>query len=388
MAKWQQVTSSTLPTLLAASTFLSLHGVVCAYPSRAVLHSVLPWTRRRAKTLFAERSKIFVVSENFSDAMRDGKIGFARENSKYLLATGSGSSATGSYGWGITDMKALFDLLPQELQQDIIPTRGEWKVNAVLTSETADLLRRFEPQKWAREVSEKGGASLGGFKVINLLWIQVLVLDISIQFYLYGRWDFRPIEAAQRDVTWKDLASQGKIEGDMVSKVMDTLFYDETWGRSESEVVRSIVKAWRPQDTEAEYAHAAHAQQPDVVTLNSDEEEDESSGSEEESESDEEEGGNHRDHPNGNTHEPADETGLTDWASLAPKLQDWPLAKHLEQNQNVFPGHRSNITKARCRRLAHLLELRAIFVISLLFMHPDSSDIYMTEGEDIEMPIA
>lgn len=42
MAKWQAETMSRIPTIVAASTFISVHSVTCAYPSRALLYPILP----------------------------------------------------------------------------------------------------------------------------------------------------------------------------------------------------------------------------------------------------------------------------------------------------------------------------------------------------------
>jgi hypothetical protein len=80
--------------------------------------------------------------------------------------------------------------------------------------------------------------------------------------------------------------------------------------------------------------------------------------------------------------------GPDDWDQLPGQYEDWNLAKHLEKNRDVLPGPRDKKKRAKCQRLADLLELRAIFVLAFLFMHPDSSDVYLTEGEDVEMPMA
>jgi hypothetical protein len=76
-----------------------------------------------------------------------------------------------------------------------------------------------------------------------------------------------------------------------------------------------------------------------------------------------------------------------DMPNDAPR--DWPLKEALERYSGLtFGTENVEARKVKFRKLADLLELRALFVIAFFMLHPDSTDVYSSEGEDIEMPIA
>ncbi|KAJ2897709.1 hypothetical protein MKZ38_004486 [Zalerion maritima] len=79
------------------------------------------------------------------------------------------------------------------------------------------------------------------------------------------------------------------------------------------------------------------------------------------------------------THEEGEPTG---------QVQYWDLSGELDRNQEVFSGLEPEVRKEKCDKLAQILELRTIFTLAFLYLHPDSSDVYMMQGEHVGMPIA
>lgn len=71
------------------------------------------------------------------------------------------------------------------------------------------------------------------------------------------------------------------------------------------------------------------------------------------------------------------------------ETKEWQLGEALRNYSGLtFGTDDEQIRNQKFQRLADLLELRALFMIALLVLHPDSSDTYSIEGEDIEMPMA
>jgi hypothetical protein len=339
MARWQAETGNKVPTLYAAACFLTFHGVTCAFPSRVLLQPFLPWVRRRAKALYNKRPHPYIRSMELNKAIYERKVKFARPSSDYLMSTGEEVNPNGIYGWGIADMRKLYDLIPEALQRELVesvPGVNTAKANAVLSPDTLTVLRKFELEKWRRYTEESELCAGTGFKAINLLWIQVVLLDIAIQFLIRGGWSFRSRPLVHHD---NDEDNERKL---------NERLYNETWGEKEAQAAASVVDAWRPGDV-------GQIENPADVIL----------GDFSDSEDDD-----------------------PDWTGLGGQLRDWDLAGALENNPYVFQGLSVATRKNNCQRLAELLELRAIFLIALLYMHPDSSDVYVIERQDIEMPMA
>ncbi|KAG7406357.1 hypothetical protein Forpe1208_v013582 [Fusarium oxysporum f. sp. rapae] len=363
-ARWQSKTGSKMPTIYVAATFTNIHAVVCGFPSRSLLLPFVPWVRRRAQFLLSKSPRCTVVSSKLSRAMTSGGLLFARETSDYLMSFSTGASDVGTYGWGITRMYDIFKAMPEEVQRDLVPDEGVWEVNALLIPETARLLMDFNIDAWASSIVEANQTLLISFKAINCLWIQIIVLDIAIQFFLHGHWGFEPVEDPKDQIAKKDfikLLRSSKRAREEAPKPQYDPFYNETWGRKEAFVVQGIVRAWRQpglRETEEELAI--------------------------------DEARNH-----GQFAGDDDDLGDTpDWKKLGLDLRDWDLGEELIKDKAIqfeddgaSRGRRNR--DAMCRRLADLLELRAVFVFAFLLLHPDSSDIYDStrKEDDIEMPI-
>lgn len=357
IARWHAKAGSNMPTIYVAASFMAIHGVVTAFPTRSLLLPFIPWVRRRAKILYNKTLTPFRVFNELSKAMTEGSLLFARETSNYLMSTGIGASDGGLYGWGLTKMRDLYDAVPIEIQRAIVPDEQQWAVNAILTPDTAKLLKTFEPDKWSASIREANETELISFKAINCLWIQILVLDIAIQFYIRGHWGFEPMRNAKEESEMERLVSN--LEAENFAEIVRVYnpYFNESWGLKEAAIVSGIVRAWRPPNL---------LETPDEVTLDADIED----GDDFEDE-------------------------VQDWKKLDLHVRDWDLSQALYEEPSINfgddPASRAGLNRTdMCSRLAELLELRAIFVVAYLFLHPDSSDIYesIRKEEDIEMPMA
>jgi hypothetical protein len=66
---------------------------------------------------------------------------------------------------------------------------------------------------------------------------------------------------------------------------------------------------------------------------------------------------------------------------------EWDLAGSLRNQPKLFDDVGAVEREAKVQKLASLLQLRALFVIALFLLMPDSSDVYLANGERVEMPM-
>lgn len=353
-----------MPTIYVAACFTNIHGVVCGFPSRSLLLPFIPWVRRRAHLLLTKKPSCALVSSNLSRAMTKGSLPFARETSNYLMSTHVGASQLGTYGWGITRMHDLYKSMPEDVQRDVVPNENVWEVNAVLIPETVRLLKNFNIDAWAASILEANQTLLISFNAVNCLWIQIIVLDVAIQFFLHGHWGFEPMENprdAEAAAAFVRMLRSGTPADKGTPGPQYDPYYFESWGREEAAVVQGIVRAWR---------QPGLLETDDEIALDQARNSDQLGGDD------------------------GDLEGTPDWQQLGLELRDWDLGEALIAERAIqfgdqgAPNAPSNRNAMR-RRLAELLELRAVFVFAFLLMHPDSSDIYDSarKEEDIEMPM-
>jgi hypothetical protein len=66
---------------------------------------------------------------------------------------------------------------------------------------------------------------------------------------------------------------------------------------------------------------------------------------------------------------------------------EWDLAGSLRKQEDLFSDLTDEKREAKVQKLASLLQLRSLFVIALFMLMPDSSDVYLADGERVEMPM-
>jgi hypothetical protein len=226
LAEWQFYTGRTVPTIFVVSTMCSLHSVTCGFPSRAVLYNFVPWFRFRARKLYdrnlaAQQSKqptIFFESSNLIIEMFRDAIGFARSNSHFLMSD-KGGSDSGQYCWGTDYMKSYFDICPSVLQAEILYNQ---KAHAVLTRDIVAILKHFEVEGWLEYYTHSQQGSFSNLRPLNLLWTQIIILDIAIQYIIRDGWGIPDIDRDDPDSV-----------------------FNEGWQQQEANVAFAITKSWR-----------------------------------------------------------------------------------------------------------------------------------------------
>ncbi|KAI9803567.1 MAG: hypothetical protein M1825_001910 [Sarcosagium campestre] len=413
--KWQEEFQKRVPTVFAAASFVNLHGVICGYPARSLLYPFSWWFEHRAKFVHDHHESSFVVSKTALQAVIHGKLSWARETSHLLMSTDVGKTLGGVYGWGVSSMEELFLGCPIELQQEFIIRDGDdVDVNIILVPETVDLLESFHPNDWIGVIEAKQAATRIRYRALNLLWIQVLFLDISIQFLIRSGW------------TPSRLVAPTEFRGQRAK--MGNLDDDFIWSVDDAGVIGAITQAWNlpsadHDDDDAEKKRDSGQDQSSTVAGEGDsptEHKQEQPPPEQAVQDKEkipavvvEEGtepsikdGDEKlkgeihaferefeaEASPGETSSARTEAGKSTAGTSSSGTRttpwEWDLVESLEKHSGLTFGTNDMAKRrAKFRKLALLLELRALFMIAFLWTHPDSTDVFVLESAGIEMPM-
>jgi hypothetical protein len=311
------------------------------------------WFSIRATSIRSRLKSSLVISKDLYRAVVDGSLMFAREQSNYLLSVNIGTYEDGSFGWLVSNMRDIYDACPEAVKdQIIVSNEGTVNVNAVLMPVTIALLENFSPREWEKTTAQQA-VPIGAFRVLNLVWIQILILDIAIQYSIRGGWRTAPTAAP--------------VKG--VSAV-------RPWGTQEIGVIGAIAKSWEIETKKEEENQGKEnvANEPQNKNA-SDETQDKQNTSDETQ--------------NNNTLNKMEDKGSPSDETAEPLTPiPWDLDSSLREHSNLtFPGAHEQY-HAKFQQLADLLELRGLFTIAFMFLCPDSSDVYGAEGSDLEIPIA
>jgi hypothetical protein len=156
---------------------------------------------------------------------------FLRANDIFWLTYNyAGLSKEGSHhlGWIYKEIKQVYDCCEKDIQNEIIErdTNGDYngEVNAVLFPETLMLLSDFDPKGWALRFEHIVSMSPLKYRPANMLWAQVLLLDVAIHYLVrkgwreedapsFKVWNKETIAVVQAVVeSWKDGPTSGHRE--------------------------------------------------------------------------------------------------------------------------------------------------------------------------------
>lgn len=259
------------------------------------------------------------------------------------------------WSWMFDEIKEVFDTL-HEQEQDKIIVREDGKhtgdVNIVLFSDCDSLLHNFKPRDWSAKIERIISLSMVKYRPINMVWAQILILDVAIHFLVRGGW------------------YEGPAEGYNVAT-------DEV-----AAVVAAVVDSWQGANTET--AEPETSVVPLAAISNP---ADEKQGHKREGK-ESQKGTVHGSvaAEAAGQHAPGTDGRHQHARQVEPEIV-WDLFSSLEKQPNLFRGLESEVRQERLRKLANLLQLRTIFYAAFLMLNPDSSDVYRAESSSAEMPI-
>jgi hypothetical protein len=324
---WQEKNYLTIPTIFALGCFAGTPSMVSGFPGNVFIHPFMATARVIAKELAQRESKTFKKSELLQNTLTHGKIRYVDELSTMLMSRKDrGLTADGVVSWGFSPMGQIFDVLPRDLQDEILGSEEEneglgarnWTFENIITSARikADditvlimpgahaMLTEFQPREWMAEMSRRDlSTAVMSWTPQAFIWCQLTIIDLSIYLLILGCYYDTDLKKTEKPRTRQD---------------------EEKWETNELKILRSIIKSRELNKGEAD-----------------------------------------------------DEKGDTPYA--------WNLFSALKTHSEIpTEGERA---EKRLRKLSDALTLRCLFYIAFLMINPDSSDVFLARHSKVEMPM-
>lgn len=241
---------------------------------------------------------------------------------------------TGWTGWDHGEIATIYWSCSDNVQKQIIPrlpneynTLGEPEI--VLFPETASLLEKFQVREWDTDLKRILIFSPNSYSPKSMIWAQIMILDVGIHYLIHGRWpegDFKKHKE-------RSLAVMSAIKNAWIRATKCNWDLVSTIGAEN-------VLTFKPRP--ATPPANPNPANPDLANLN-----------------------------------------LVNPNPVNPNTVN-PNTVNLNP---VKPNLGDQIREGRVRKLANMLELRAIFYLAFLIIGPDSSDVYRTRDSKVEVAI-
>jgi hypothetical protein len=187
--EWRLSHRLPMPTILTLMYILPLPSVATPFPHDILLPYVPVLAvilKKRAEDILA-RADVFVSAE-LQTALEEGSVMFHLETSDYTMCRDTNATAFGQRSWAQTAYQNLHADMPELLREKILPAGvGTSRAKVLLTKDTLSLLRNFDPVHWSLDFMEEMKFEFFKYGASNLLWLQVLLLDMAIQHTVNGR---------------------------------------------------------------------------------------------------------------------------------------------------------------------------------------------------------
>ncbi|KAK4150014.1 hypothetical protein C8A00DRAFT_37391 [Chaetomidium leptoderma] len=396
---WSTATGLRLPTIIPASSLCLMTGCETGFPSSVLVEPIMPWLVALADQVKRSSETFTHVSGRMTTLFKTNCLMFVRSRDAFWYSFNyvGMEARLWQWGWILQETKEVYDCLDTEDQDDIIlrDAEGEYTgdVQPVILTECYALLQRFNPREWAAKIEKIVTMQLLKFRPHNMIWTQILLIDVAIHFLVRGGfhddedtvgynlwadevvtvfsaivhvWD--PTAEEQAAAAAKDgsdrhstrstkppippppKATQDHVETlkEHETPMMEKFRFLEPMSKDEVEVKHESIEDTPPTEARPEFAQTAQTapespkppKKPPISRTNS-----------------------------------------------SPLDVDWDLAGSLRKQEKLFSGLYPERREAKVQKLASLLQLRALFVIALFLLMPDSSDVYLTDGERVEMPM-
>ncbi|KAL2264055.1 hypothetical protein VTK26DRAFT_2841 [Humicola hyalothermophila] len=384
---WTKATSLRLPTIIAAASLCFLTGRESGYPSSVIITPIMPWISALAEKVKHSSEPFTHVSSRMTTQFKTNSLLFVRSRDTFWYSMNyiGMDGRTNMWGWILRDTHEIYDSLPPEDQDDLI-MRGPAReytgdVQPVLLTECYALLQQFNPREWAARIERIITMQLLKFRPHNMVWTQILLLDVAIHFMVRGGFHRTPPEG-----------------------------YDH-WPPQVTAVFKAIISVWDPSAEAQAAREAAEAgdkppSRPSTAATKADKTDATTGNSQANPPPADQEKPLAPTTTQSQTHtQPSplqrtytshtaggDGVSSNSWSKgsreEAPKWDvEWDLAGALLQQDDLFPELEGSAREHKVQKLACLLQLRALFVIALFLLMPDSSDVYLADGERVEMPM-
>lgn len=215
---WQHSTQLIVPTIFPTAIIAAIPYVFCGFPSNTFLEHLLPWLRFEAHHVLEanellKQHNVIISADSAQRRALLGEISFF--NSNLIIRMGRTSSDTGSVrrcSW-LSGRRGLeYFALPEDIRKSFgthnPSTRRLEDVKAPILPQTMTLLEDFRPQVWAESIRAKLRDMRWKLYPSNMLWFQVVLLDISIRLEIMQRVD--QIDAIEPHQISMGITTEGK----------------------------------------------------------------------------------------------------------------------------------------------------------------------------------
>ena len=367
--------------MFTAAMFCSVSGLLVPFPSRLILDPFAQWFAREAQSVASRRDDTFLVGtagKLLHDTFDMGDIRWMHRKQPYKLCRDNGASWDGLFSWGYSPVKEQFQSLPLLLRRAILPTakdetdheiRSPWSSDETLKPLSAgsnrcgidpvlfDKVQSQEPAILEKTASNTRSQLRQPSPTVN-----TILMPQTFELLK----DFRPMQWA-KDLDYLTAAGIGGWWNPPNLLLVQIMILDIT--------IRLIVRKGdedrldatdhverKSNDNQPEEAEAERWGLPEVhlvmaITKGVEAESDEA--------------------------KPADAQPLSVLQNRAP----WDLDQALRLHSGLDFGCDTEEEQRKLRQLADLLKIRALFVIALLMLGPDSSDVYFARSGNVRMPM-
>jgi hypothetical protein len=348
-----------LPTILPAAAIGMLGPCEVGAPSKVLMRPFLPWIKAIAVQVAraAERPKTKAITSGRITALfRMDDLKFVRSrNPVWYSKDYLGMAGCDQLGWIFPDIREIYDSLGDEGgERDKMLDRenGQFtgKVRPVLFTDCMALLKSFNPRIWADKMERIVSTSMTMFLPTNMLWAQILLLDVTIHYLVRGGFQERKMYDGYEMWTPPVVAVITAVVDSWDGATVSVPAAGNDDPAEDGSLPKSTELPSKPPVT-------APAQAP---------------------------------HPG--TTSPPESSSTSTQAVQTAQAWSWDLLGSLRRQPALFAekeGEKETDTdrEEKLEMLAVLLQLRALFHFALLMLMPDSSDVYKAGSSDVEMYI-
>lgn len=301
-----------------------------------------------------------------------------------------------AWGWIFRETSEIYNCLDAQDRDHILPRGTDGKhtgeVQPVILTESHALIQHFDPHQWASKIERIVKMQLLKFRPHNMVWAQILLLDVAIHALVRGGFYHGHDEGY--DIWTTDVVAVFHAVVYSWDPSLDGSGIDEEPARSPEPPIpppprsrASVSPVENTEEHEMSILNTVDVLQPTVIDTAAKT--------------------TTKIHapaqatskllpvpvpeptppqPEADSPDPPNNPPLSQKDSPRSQVQ-WDLAGALRKQVNLFADAEPVAREAKVQKLACLLQLRALFVIALFMLMPDSSDVYLADGERVEMPM-
>jgi hypothetical protein len=152
----------------------------------------MPWILALADQVKRSSEGLIHVSARMTSLFKTDTLKFVRSTDAFWYSFRYVGMQGGLWQWGwiLQATWEIYDCLDPEDRDRIIlrDDKGNYTgdVQPVILTECYALLWQFQPRNWAAKIERIVGTQLLKFRPHNMVWVQILLIDVAIHFFVRG----------------------------------------------------------------------------------------------------------------------------------------------------------------------------------------------------------